>query len=178
MSTGIDLDSYLRRLVTGLRAHDVPGHRIAQAVAEVESHVADTGEDPIDAFGEPEAYAAALSRSLDVRRPRFLRGRARWAGPLLGVASFAAGALSFGWIRDSLRRDDGTELAWSAAGGAALMAVVILLGMLLHRRLRLIDPRTGADLRVLAPRRVAVAVGCVILGGAILAMVSPPWSWV
>lgn len=63
MST--DLETYRARLLLALRMRDVPGVRIGEALAEVDSHVAETGEDPRDAFGDPVAYADRLAGSLD-----------------------------------------------------------------------------------------------------------------
>ncbi len=61
-------DTYRRELVQALRAGNVPPERIGEIVAEVESHVADTGEDPREAFGPARQYAAGF------RRPR-----SRWS---------------------------------------------------------------------------------------------------
>lgn len=44
---------------------DIPGTRIAETLAEVGSHIAETGEDPRVAFGAPKAYAASLAGSLN-----------------------------------------------------------------------------------------------------------------
>lgn len=44
---------YLENLTIQLRLLEVPGDRIGQILAEVETHVADTGSDPVAAFGEP-----------------------------------------------------------------------------------------------------------------------------
>jgi len=46
-------------LVT-LRLQEVPGDRIGAALAEVEAHVAESGETAEEAFGEPVAYARSL----------------------------------------------------------------------------------------------------------------------
>ena len=46
-------ETYVRRLLTALRTHEVPSERIAEVVAEVESHLAETGEDPVEAVGTP-----------------------------------------------------------------------------------------------------------------------------
>jgi hypothetical protein len=53
--------TYRRELVQALRLHDVPPERIGEIVAEVESHVADTGEDPREAFGPARDHAAGSS---------------------------------------------------------------------------------------------------------------------
>ena len=52
---------YLDNLTIQLRLRDVPGDRIGQILAEVETHVADTGLDPVDAFGGPGEYAATYA---------------------------------------------------------------------------------------------------------------------
>ena len=49
---------YLDNLLIQLRLLEVPGDRIGQVLAEVESHVTDTGQDPVNAFGQPGEYAA------------------------------------------------------------------------------------------------------------------------
>jgi hypothetical protein len=78
-----DLTTYRRELILALRMRELPGDRIGEIVAEVESHVADTGEDPHEAFGPAREYAAHVSG----------RPRARWGWPdvLLAVAAGAAG---------------------------------------------------------------------------------------
>ncbi|WP_448611009.1 hypothetical protein [Geodermatophilus sp. URMC 60] len=55
-------DTYRRELVQALRAGNVPPERIGEIVAE-ESHVADTGEDPREAFGPARDYAAGFRRT-------------------------------------------------------------------------------------------------------------------
>lgn len=50
---------YRQALMLALRLRDVPGDRIGEILAEVESHVSDTGENPTEAFGPPREYAAA-----------------------------------------------------------------------------------------------------------------------
>lgn len=57
--------AYLDTLSIRLRMLDVPGTRIGEILAEVEAHVATTGEPPQEAFGPPAEYARqwAPSRS-------------------------------------------------------------------------------------------------------------------
>ena len=62
MST--DLQSYSTRLLLALRERNVPGPQVAEALAEVESHVAETGEEPESAFGPPRQYADAVAAAL------------------------------------------------------------------------------------------------------------------
>src|SRR5699024_4781202 len=48
---------YRDQLVLALRAQEVSGDRVGEVLAEVEPHVAGTGEDPQEAFGPPRDYA-------------------------------------------------------------------------------------------------------------------------
>lgn len=58
---------YRDDLIYALRLHDVPGPRIGEVVAEIESHLAETGDDPRDAFGDPKDYADRVAGALDGR---------------------------------------------------------------------------------------------------------------
>lgn len=69
---GTSLKDYTQALTTQLRLRQVPGKVIGQIVAEVESHVRETGEDPIEAFGQPGSYSAQFAG-----RPRPV-GRGGW----------------------------------------------------------------------------------------------------
>ncbi len=69
---GTSLKDYTEALTTQLRLRDVPGRAIGQIVAEVESHVRETGEDPVEAFGQPGSYSAQFAGR---RRPV---GRGGW----------------------------------------------------------------------------------------------------
>jgi len=60
---------YLDNLLLQLRLREVPGDRIGQILAEVQTHVADTGLDPVDAFGEPGEYAATYAAQTPASRP-------------------------------------------------------------------------------------------------------------
>lgn len=56
----VSLPEYLTRFASMARVTDAPAGRIGEAIAEIESHVTDSGEDPRETFGEPEAYARQL----------------------------------------------------------------------------------------------------------------------
>ena len=58
---GTSLKDYTKALTTQLRLRQVPGKVIGQIVAEVESHVRETGEDPVQAFGQPGSYSAQFA---------------------------------------------------------------------------------------------------------------------
>lgn len=46
-------------LILHLRLKNVPGDRIGDILFEIDSHLAESGETPEDAFGEPKRYAAS-----------------------------------------------------------------------------------------------------------------------
>ena len=89
MTTAVD--AYQQQLLLALRLRDVPGPRIAEVLAEVGSHVADTGEDPTAAFGAPEDYARALVVELHPERAIGVRG---WIASVRGIEVLMA-ALAF-----------------------------------------------------------------------------------
>jgi hypothetical protein len=59
------LDDYTDDLHKALRFHEISGERMGEVLAEVEAHVAETGEDPVDAFGKPRDYAKQVAAQLD-----------------------------------------------------------------------------------------------------------------
>lgn len=59
------LDKYNDDLHKAMRFHEISGERIGEVLAEVEAHVAETGEDPADAFGAPRDYARQVAAQLD-----------------------------------------------------------------------------------------------------------------
>lgn len=92
----IDVDTYRQQLLLALRLRDVPGPRIAQVLAEVESHIAETGEDPRAAFGAPRDYARALVAEL---QPERTAGRRGWGAGTRGVeVLLAALAFAGAWL--------------------------------------------------------------------------------
>lgn len=75
--------------VAELRLRDVPGRAIGDALAEVEAHCADSGQDAGTAFGEPVAYAAQRAEQLPTDR-RTVRDTAT-------VLAQTAGAMGIVW---------------------------------------------------------------------------------
>jgi hypothetical protein len=136
MST--DLTTYRRDLILALRLREIPGDRIGEIVAEVESHVADTGEEPREAFGPPAEYAASFT---GVERPRW-----GWADVLVAVASAACGWLLADGVLGLVSGDPvGPLPAWIAL----LLGVAVLVPTVRHLRRSgtvVRDPRTGQDL--------------------------------
>ncbi len=58
------MDEWRDSFLLELRMRKVPGARIGEALAEIETHCADSGQSPGEAFGDPVAYAQALAHSL------------------------------------------------------------------------------------------------------------------
>lgn len=121
---------YLENLTIQLRLLDVPGNRIGQILAEVETHVADTGLDPVEAFGEPGEYAANF---VTVTGSAPARGWMRDLGVAMvaGMAGAAAveGVVHIAGSADVTVRDLGMWLSVGFVG----MAVVRVFGGLLAR---------------------------------------------
>jgi hypothetical protein len=106
---------------------EVPGDRIGQILAEVETHVADTGLDPVSAFGEPGKYVGAASASGPSRA--WLRGSAlKVAVPTtLGGSTIGEGAFHLTGSVDLTARLLGTWLATVALGLVVVHLVFALL---------------------------------------------------
>jgi len=171
MTTSID--TYRNDLLLALRLRDVPGPRIAEVLAEVESHASDTGEDPRESFGAPRVYAEQVASALG------LAGRAGVHGWLLALTGEPGllGLLSLlgGWLlpQGLFHLGAGTT---GPAGVPALGMVALgaLLWAWVYRRLsrqlreapdRVWDPRTGADMAPPVPRwATAVMVGVPAFG--------------
>ena len=151
MST--DTRSYRQELLMALRMRDVPGPRIAEALAEVESHVAETGEDPLEAFGPPKAYADQLAGALAVDgkvRP-FWRGVLTWRTAAHGVGGAGGSWLVLGGA--SALAGDGRPVLTLPPVLAIVIGVAMLAGLAFDLRSltrrsrdRVLDPRTGADM--------------------------------
>lgn len=58
------VNPWREEFVLALRVRDVSGPRIGDALAEVDTHCAETGQHPEASFGDPESYAAELAASL------------------------------------------------------------------------------------------------------------------
>jgi hypothetical protein len=158
MST--DLSTYRRDLILALRLRDVPGDRIGEIVAEVESHVADTGEDPREAFGTPKEYAASL--------PGGRRSPARWwSQALLAVSSALGGFLLAGGL---LGLVDDSRVGPLPSWAALALGVAIGVPTVAHIRRSaspVHDPRTGQEM-LPVPRWVPWALAGVLAAPVVI----------
>lgn len=177
MST--ELQAYSNELLFALRLHDVPGPRIAEALAEVHSHVSETGEDPREAFGPPRTYAEELAAALGVPA-----GAPFWRNALTGIgASYGLGGAAGAWLLlegvTTIGSDERGPYGLPAAaslllGLAVLVALATELGRLArHSDVQVLDPRTGADMTPPVPRWVLpVMVTAPVLGLVLAAVVA------
>ena len=130
------LEKYTQQLTLRLRMLDVPGEVIADAVAQVESHIADTGEDPVEAFGTVSQYAAAFT-------PARTPVRRWWSYALTIFIGLVLGAiLAIGIVGLAL----GDDLAWEMKPWilvvTGLVGIVVFFSAIIGYQLRRMrDPR-------------------------------------
>lgn len=143
--------TYREQLTYHLRMRDLPGDRIGEALAEVEAHTAETGEDPQEAFGPAKQYAREVAAAVGVTR-------GSWRlDPGTIVSALVIGALS--WISTMLLAggilalagsgdpDWGLSARWELSlgvvGAAVTTAVVTVVSYRRDDPVR--DPRTGTS---------------------------------
>ena len=179
MTTSVE--TYRNDLLLALRLRDVPGARIAEVLAEVESHVGETREDPREVFGEPKAYAEQVAEAVGLGGRGGLRGwllALRGPAGVVGLGSLVGGLLLASGLFDLGAGTDGP--AGVPAAVAVGVGAVLWLGVGLALRAeltdlgdRVLDPRTGADMAPAAPRWAGAAlvgslvvplVVCLVLG--------------
>ncbi len=132
-----EMDEWRHAFLLRLRLRDVPGARIGEALAEVETHCADGGQTAHEAFGDPVAYADALADGL--KSPGAARrGGLSWsdalsaAAGLAGVVSLLQGAGSVAHGANGYL--SAGHLLGVLAGVAAVAAFFTLLGRSGQRR--------------------------------------------
>lgn len=107
-------DTYRRELLTALRMRGVHPDRIGEALAEVDSHVAESREDPAEAFGPPRTYAESFpKRDADAGfATRAVRGG------LTALAGAISGVLGATGVVGVVRGED-------ALGGPAALVLIV-----------------------------------------------------
>lgn len=127
--------SYVRDLTIWLQLRDVHGVRIGQIVAEVESHVAESGEPAEVAFGPARTYARQFGQPRD-------RWRVSPATMATTVAAAGGGwLLAEGFFHLLIGERYAGVPAWVVALGGA---VVLLAVFLIVPNNIVIDPRRAA----------------------------------
>ncbi len=175
------LDPWRDAFVTELRLRDVNGARIGDALAEVDTHCAESGQSPAEAFGDPAAYASDLAEALPgaATDPRADLGAVLVGlGALLGSTLLVAGIE--GVASGAAARFSAGALVSAGLVAAALVVLVARAGVLLrpHRRRLLAAlvggtvvlvvvataalPSTAMDL----PAGACTAAGVALLGAA------------
>ncbi len=169
--------AYRDDLLMALRQREVPGPRIAEALAEVDSHLSESGEDPTEAFGPPDAYADRLCEAIGLDPGETWTPGDTGAAVVYGLGSAAGAWLA---IDGALAwRADGTSLglpAWVALSvGLVVLSVlwVRLVGLARSDPDPVRDPRDGRDMVpprpwwllpvMVAPTVLVVAIGIVVV---------------
>ena len=83
-------------LIYHLRMDDVPGDRIGDILLEVDSHLAESGETPQEAFGNPKAYASSRVTPADQKPDSDANTWIIAALSFFGSMLYASGALGAG----------------------------------------------------------------------------------
>lgn len=124
--------TYTDQLVWELRKSGVSGEVIGDAVAQIESHCSDSGEDPRIAFGPAEIYAATFCADVPTEHS--------WLKHLPhGLAGFVLAALMATALTLFIRDD---SPIW---GVVAVISCLALVGygvwLVISQRRRIHDPR-------------------------------------
>ncbi|MGY1595023.1 hypothetical protein ACI79D_23865 [Geodermatophilus sp. SYSU D00708] len=160
-------------LLLRLRMLDVPGSRIGEVLAEVQSHVAETGENPQQAFGTPKEYAGEVAGALGITTGgpwRTLRRGLRWSDLVVAVVTgLAAFSLADGLWSLGARETSLFGLpAWLVSAVAALVLACCTARFVVSARDgrsadRVLDPRTGADMVPFTRQQVTLLAGLPVL---------------
>ncbi|HLL64198.1 MAG TPA: hypothetical protein VK453_00445 [Micromonosporaceae bacterium] len=154
-------ETYVDQLVLELRMRELPGARIGEVVAEVEAHVAESGDDPADAFGSPREYAERVINAVAVVRPA---GKSWWSR--LKLVGVGVGALLF--MDGVVGLIEGGEATLTP--GKLISAAVIPIAAVIVLR-AVARPPDGPETRLArTTRQWLIPIGCLvafygILGG-------------
>ncbi len=129
-------------LIVHLRMKDVPGDRIGDILLEVESHLRQTGETPLEAFGQAKEYADA-QLAMNPRIAPEGTSIAMLTG--IGLASFAGAALYASGII-AIGKDGDTWFGLNPWLPFLTGAVILVAGLMLLPADLVRHPETGAPL--------------------------------
>ncbi|MDQ1482939.1 MAG: hypothetical protein QOF35_1015 [Actinomycetota bacterium] len=153
------LDPWRDNFVIELRMRNVSGSRIGDALAQVDAHCTDSGQEPEEEFGDPVAYATHVAQEI---RPADLDPRA---------SALRAGMLGVGGIFGVLALLSG--VAGLAKGGPAILSFGMLVGAAIGVVGLVVLFRFATQLQ--RPRRRGLLVGAIWL--LVGAMSAPPSIW-
>jgi hypothetical protein len=107
--------AWTQQVLIELRLQGVPGSQIAAVLAEVDSHVVDSGQDAATAFGEPVAYARSLGLPPDPDQELTATPTAVVvaAGQIVGTMLLCGGAYALG-------AGETAPVTWGLLGTAVL----------------------------------------------------------
>jgi hypothetical protein len=163
-----DTTEYVTALTAYLFRHRVPGPRIGEVLAEVEAHVAATGESARAAFGPPEDYARAWSVPLTARERWRRRG-------VVAAAVCATGGIGAVLAAGGLAAGGGTTVfgvnGWWVLGLAAVALIAVLAVLPMDR---VIDPRTSRPRSV---GRVPLLTGAAVALLVVVALLVATGAW-
>lgn len=148
---------WIEELIIALRLRDVRGDAIGDAVAAVESHCAESGETPHEAFGDPHDYAASLDFPAAQREP--VTGKV-WLAVLAPVVAGLLGLAAAVAMVRAVRLGQDVEITMGQLASLALLGVIVL-----------------AITRILSLLLRSWALGTLVFGGAIVVMTAVAVLW-
>lgn len=134
------VEKYTQQLMFALRLRDVPGEVIGDAIAQVESHIAETGEDPVAAFGPAREYAASFAGKTAPAR--------RWPWYVVNwLVGFLFGCILIIGVFGQVR---GEEVFWGlhpiiaiVVGAVGLVGYFVMIVVIWGERVK--DPREASN---------------------------------
>jgi hypothetical protein len=135
-----NLDPWRESLLRELRTRDLTGDRIEQLLATVDSHCADTGKSPQEAFGDPVVYAHIFAPGL--QPVKFVPAAFQGLSGIAGLLVLAAGVPAVMNGTDAFIR---TGAVVSFAAGTVIFLIFLAV-----------------------KRHLAVSAGALLLGGVAL----------
>lgn len=163
------IDPWREAFVIELRLRAVAGRHIGDLLAEVDAHCAESGEDPLTAFGEPREYAAVMAGaqsrpSLATPWPELVGQVARGGASIAGGALLLAGLA--GLVHGGGRASVSNGLLCSAVVSLAVFTALL-------RRLDLLVTRPVRGAVALATAMAILVLPAALWHGTALTM--PAW---
>lgn len=156
---------YVTDLQMWLQLRNVPGERIGEITAEVEAHMAESGESAAEAFGPARQYA----KQFGVSGVRAYRARTVVTTLVAAVGGFITADAFFSLLM-------GQPYAGFPAGWGFAFGLVLLLGIFTIIPINVIvDPRTKKRLK---HPRLAVLGTTAVIFGVVLGLTLVAWLFV